>query len=290
MKPSDLVLAVPVMMIWGGNFVAVRIGVLEMPPIFFVSLRFACVFLLLVPFVSWPRGRLRDLVVLSFFLGTLHFALTFTASRYIEAGTMAIVSQLQAVFAALLARLWFNERLKALGWTGMAIALAGIVLIAGEPAVGVGLWALPVAVLGYFGNALYQAHLKRVKSLAPNELNCWVSLLIVPQTLALSLALEHDQWEAIRDISWIGFGALFYQVIPMVMISYWVWYRLLYRYPLTRVAPFQMLMPVFGMLAGTLLLSEPLTTLKVIGGAATVIGVSMIVLRPEVTPKTTPGA
>jgi O-acetylserine/cysteine efflux transporter len=290
MKLSDLVLAVAVMMIWGGNFVAVRLGVLEMPPIFFVTLRFACVFLLMVPFVPWPRGRLRDLVILSFILGSLHFALTFTASRYIDAGTMAIVSQLQAVFAALLARLWFSERLKALGWTGMAIALAGIVLIAGEPAVSDGLWALPLAVLGYAGNALYQAHLKRIKSLSPNELNCWVSMLIVPQTLALSLALEHDHWEAIREISWIGIGALFYQVIPMVMISYWVWYRLLYRYPLTRVAPFQMLMPVFGMLAGTLLLNEPLTTLKVIGGAATVIGVSMIVLRPEVTPKTWPGA
>ena len=68
----------------------------------------------------------------------------------------------------------------------------------------------------------------------------------------------------------------------MVMISYWVWYRLLYRYPLTRVAPFQMLMPVFGMLAGTLLLNEPLTALKVMGGAATVLGVGLIVLRPVV--------
>ena len=280
MKPLDVVLAVAVMATWGLNFVAVRLGVLEIPPILFVTLRFACVFLLMVPFVPWPTGRLRDLAMLSFLLGALHYALIFTGARYIEAGTMAIVSQLQAVFSALLARLYFGERLSTIGWAGMVIAVAGVALISGEPAVGEHLWALPLPILGYAGVALYQAYLKRIGSLSPNELNCWVSLLIVPQTLAISLALERGHWAAIRDVTWMGAGALFYQVVPMVMISYWVWYRLLYLYPLMRVAPFQMLMPLFGMLAGALMLSEPLTVQKIVGGAATVIGVALVVLRP----------
>jgi O-acetylserine/cysteine efflux transporter len=280
MKPADMVLAILVMAIWGLNFVAVRLGVLEMPPILFVTLRFACVFLILVPFVRWPRNRLRDLAILSFLLGSLHYTLVFSGARYIEAGTMAIVSQLQAIFSALLARLWLHERLGALGWAGIAIAFAGVVLISGEPAVMAQLWALPLPILGYAAVALYQAYLKRMEKLSPTEINCWVSLLIVPLTLTMSLVLENNQWAALREITWTGVAALFYQVVPMVLISFWLWYRLIYLYPLSRVAPFQMLMPLFGMLAGALIMSEPLTAQKVAGGAVTIIGVALVALHP----------
>ncbi|TXL73569.1 EamA family transporter [Vineibacter terrae] len=280
MRPSDVALALVVMAIWGLNFVAVRVGVQEIPPILFVTLRFACAFLLMVPFVPWPKGRLRDLLVLSFMLGSLHFTTMFTGARYLEAGTMAVVSQLQAVFSALLARLWFGERLGAVGWAGMAIAFGGVLLIAGEPAVGDHLWALVLPVLGCAFFALYHAHVKRIGTLSANVLNCWVSLLIVPQTLVLSLVLESGQMAALRAVTWSGVAALLYQVVPMVIVSYWAWYRLLYRYPLTRVAPFQMLVPLFGVLAGALMLGEPLTLQKIAGGAVTIVGVALVVLRP----------
>ncbi len=280
MKTSDIALALVVMAIWGLNFVAVKIGVQEIPPVLFVTLRFAFAFLLMVPFVPWPKGRWRELLVLSFVLGSLHFTTMFTASRYLEAGTMAVVTQLQAVFSALLGRLWFGERLGTLGWIGMAIAFGGVLLIAGEPSVGDRLWALGLPVLGCAFFALYHARVKRIGNLSANVLNCWVSLLIVPQTLAISLAMEQGQVQAMLGLSWNGVAALLYQVVPMVIISYWAWYRLLYRYPLTRVAPFQMLVPLFGVLAGALVLGEPLTVQKIAGGAVTVVGVALVVLRP----------
>ena len=280
MKTSDVALALVVMAIWGLNFVAVKIGVQEIPPVLFVTLRFAFAFLLMVPFVPWPKGRWRDLLVLSFVLGSLHFTTMFTASRYLEAGTMAVVTQLQAVFSALLGRLWFGERLGTLGWIGMTIAFGGVLLIAGEPSVGDRLWALGLPVLGCAFFALYHARVKRIGNLSANVLNCWVSLLIVPQTLAISLAMEQGQAQAMLGLSWNGVAALLYQVVPMVIISYWAWYRLLYRYPLTRVAPFQMLVPLFGVLAGALVLGEPLTVQKIAGGAVTVVGVALVVLRP----------
>jgi len=280
MKPADIALALVVMAIWGLNFVAVKVGVQEIPPVLFVTLRFAFAFLLLVPFVPWPKDRWRDLLVLSFILGSLHFTTMFTASRYLEAGTMAVVTQLQAVFSALMARLWFGERLGTIGWIGMAIAFGGVLLIAGEPSVGDRLWALGLPVLGCAFFALYHARVKRIGTLPANVLNCWVSLLIVPQTLAISLVLEQGQAQALLGISWNGVAALLYQVVPMVIISYWVWYGLLYRYPLTRVAPFQMLVPLFGVLAGALMLGEPLTVQKIAGGAVTIVGVALVVLRP----------
>lgn len=280
MRPSDVALALVVMVIWGLNFVAIRLGVQDIPPILFVTLRFAFAFVLMVPFVRWPRGQFRELALLAFILGALHFTTMFTAARYLEASTMAVMSQLQAVFSALLARLWFAERLGGIGWAGMAIAFAGVVLIAGEPRLGEQPWALGLPVVGCAVFAFYHARVKRIGTLSPHVLNCWVSLLIVPQTLAISLVLEQGHWAAIRDVTWIGVASLAYQIGPMVLISYWAWYRLLYRYPLTRVAPFQMLVPLFGVLSGALILGEPLSLQKVAGGAVVIVGVALVVLRP----------
>lgn len=281
MAPVDSALAILVMAIWGLNFVAVRLGVQEIPPVLFVTMRFALAFLVMVPFVRWPKGRLRDLGILSFILGTLHFTMVFIGARYLDASALAIVSQLQAVFAAILGWALFGERLGAVGWSGLGVALVGEILISGEPVLGAHPWGIVFPIVGYAAMAFYQAQLKQIKPLSPGELNCWVSFLVVPQTLALSWILEADQWGVIRHMTLLGAGALAYQVGPMVIISYWLWYRLLSRYPLTRVAPFQMLMPLFGMVAGAVLLGEQMTARRMIGGVAAIVGVAMVVLRPQ---------
>jgi O-acetylserine/cysteine efflux transporter len=281
MSRLDSALAILVMAIWGLNFVVVRLGVQEIPPVLFVAMRFAFAFLVMVPFVRWPKGRLRDLVILSFILGTLHFTMVFIGARYLDASALAIVSQLQAVFAAILGWSLFRERLGVVGWSGMAVALVGEVLISGEPVLGAHPWVIVFPIVGYAAMAFYQAHLKQIEPLSPGELNCWVSLLVVPQTLALSWILEADQWEIIQHMTWLGAGALAYQVGPMVVISYWLWYRLLHRNPLTRVAPFQLLMPLFGMIAGAVVLGEQMTWQRIMGGVAAIVGVAMMVLRPQ---------
>jgi O-acetylserine/cysteine efflux transporter len=155
MSRLDSALAILVMAIWGLNFVVVRLGVQEIPPVLFVAMRFAFAFLVMVPFVRWPKGRLRDLVILSFILGTLHFTMVFIGARYLDASALAIVSQLQAVFAAILGWSLFRERLGVVGWSGMAVALVGEVLISGEPVLGAHPWVIVFPIVGYAAMAFY---------------------------------------------------------------------------------------------------------------------------------------
>ncbi len=279
MKPADLAIALGIMLMWGLNFVMAKIGLEHWPPIFFVMLRFAMVAALLLPFVRLPKAHLARLVLLSVVLGSLHFPLMFTAMSHLDAGTAAVVVQLQVPFAALLGHFIYKDRL---GWrsiVGMALAFGGVLLITGEPRLSGQLFAVGLVVIAAFMFAVANIQMKALGDLDGNTINAWTGLFAAPQLLAISLLLEHGQIEALQSVTWPALGALFYQVVIMVIISYALWYRLLRKYSVAQVMPLTLLLPILGVLSGVLLLGEPMTWQKALGGLLTVIGVGVIVVR-----------
>jgi O-acetylserine/cysteine efflux transporter len=278
-KPVDLAIALAVLLMWGLNFVFAKIGLQHWPPVFFVALRFACVAALLLPFVRLPRGRLLQIGALSVVLGTLHFPLMFTAMSRIDAGTAAVVVQLQVPFAALLGHFVYKDRL---GWrsiVGMALAFAGVLLIAGEPRLAGQEIAVVLVVFAAFMFAIANVQMKALGDVDGNTLNAWIAVFATPQLLVISLLVESGQVEAVRQVTWEAVAALFYQVVVMVIISYALWYRLLRKYSVGQVMPLTLLLPIVGVLSGVILLGEPMTWQKIVGGLLTVMGVGVIVVR-----------
>jgi O-acetylserine/cysteine efflux transporter len=133
MRPPHVALFVAIMAIWGLNFVVGKIGLQQLPPLLMMTLRWALVAIMLVPFVGRPKGHWREVMLVSVTLGFVHFALMFTGLQHVDASTAAIAIQLQVPFAALLSAVIFKD---AIGWRralGLAIAFLGVALIAGEP-------------------------------------------------------------------------------------------------------------------------------------------------------------
>lgn len=279
MKPADLAIALGIMLMWGMNFVMAKIGLQHWPPIFFVMLRFALVAALLLPFVRLPRDRLLQILALSVVLGTLHFPLMFVAMSHLDAGTAAVLVQLQVPFAALLAHFVFKDRL---GWrsiVGMALAFAGVLLITGEPRMAGQLFAVFLVIVAAFMFAIANMQMKKLGDIDGNTLNAGIALFAAPQLLAISLVLETGHLEALQTATWSALGALFYQVVVMVIISYALWYKLLHKYSVSQVMPLTLLLPILGVLSGVLLLGEPMSWQKGVGGLLTVLGVGVIVIR-----------
>ena len=289
MGPRHAAALVLVTAIWGVNIVAIKIGLADLPPITFVALRFAAAALVLLPFVRLQRRHFRPVLAISFTLGTLHFPLSFIGLDGVDASTAAIAVQLQVPFAALLAAILFKE---SLGWrriTGMAIAFAGVVVIAGEPRLADNLLALATVVVAACIWSFARAQIKllgdEVDVLA---LNAWVALLAVPQLALISWLLEDGQVEAVHNASWATWASLAYQAVIVIVLGYGVWYSMMRRFPLNQVMPFTLLVPFFGVAAGVVLMGDTLTLQMLLGGAATIVGVAIIVLRrPRVIAPTT---
>ena len=279
MKPIDLLLTLLVAVTWGLNFVIAKLGVAEMPPIFLVTLRFALVAALLVPFVRFPRGRFVPLLVLAMTLGTLHFSLMFSALNSIDASVAAVAIQTQVPFAAILSAILFKAPP---GWRrvlGMVVAIGGVALLAGAPTGGSELWAIGVVVLAAMVWAVANVQMTRLGGLDGFTINGWMAMFAVPMQLAASLALEDGQWEALTGISWTVIGVIVYQAVMVVILAYGIWYRMLGRYGVNQMMAFTLLVPVFGVISGVALLGEPFSLALVVGALLTITGVGIIVLR-----------
>jgi len=269
-----------VTVVWGFNFAVVKTGLSVMPPIAFVALRFAVVGVMLLPWLRWPQRRFPDLVLLSVILGVVHFSLMFTGMRGLDVATASIAIQLQVPFAAILAAIFFKETLHWRRLTGMAIAFAGVVLIAGEPRLAGNLVPLFLVIAAACTWASATIQIKRIgDDVDVLALNGWVALLAAPQLALLSWATENGQLAAIAAADWRLWASVAFQALLVTIFGYSVWYRLMRRFSVNQVMPFTLLVPVFGVLSGVIFFDDQLTLLMIIGGLCTIVGVAIIVIR-----------
>jgi O-acetylserine/cysteine efflux transporter len=269
-----------VTVIWGFNFAVVKTGLNLMPAIAFVSLRFAVVGLLLLPWLKWPGRRTGDLVALSVLLGVIHFSLMFTGMRGLDVATASIAIQLQVPFAAILAAIFFNEKLHWRRLTGMAIAFAGVVLIAGEPRLAGNLVPLFLVIAAACTWAGANIQIKRIgDDVDVLSLNGWVALLAAPQLALLSWAVEDGQFAAIAASDWRLWASIAFQALLVTIFGYAVWYQMMRRFSVNQVMPFTLLVPLFGVLSGVIFFDDQLTVLMLIGGLCTILGVAIITIR-----------
>jgi O-acetylserine/cysteine efflux transporter len=264
---------------WGLNFVAAKWGYADFEPMLLLALRFLFVGLILLPFCTYPRGKMLHILGLSFVLGTVHFGLMFTGIKEVDAGVAAIAIQTQVPFAALLAALLFKDYL---GWRralGMILAFSGMVLIAGEPRMETSLVSLGMVILASMVWAVSTVQVKLMGEAPPFSVLAWSSLFAAPQLFVLSLLLEDDQWGQITNAAWYGWGAVVYMTLVVSVFGYGVWYTTLRQYDVNQVMPITLLVPLSGLASGAWILGETMTWLMWLGAALTLVGVAIIILR-----------
>ena len=279
MKPVDLLRALAVMAIWGFNFAVSKVTLEQLQPLTAMALRFTLVAVVLLPFVKLPRGKLRQLFGYSVVMGGLHFPLVFTGVKGVDASIASLAIQTQVPFASLLAAVFLKD---ALGWrraAGMAVAFLGVVVIAGEPRASANLFSLGLVVAAAFCFAFSNIQLKWMGGIDPFTLNAYMALFAVPQLVVLSLLLETGQVEQIMNADWLGWACIGYMGLISTILAYWFWTPLVARYPVNQTMPFLLLVPVFGVGSGVLVLGEPLTWHLFAGGALTLAGVAVVILR-----------
>lgn len=278
-RPLHLALFIGLMVVWSFSFVVAKWGLEEVPPLLFVTLRFLVVAAVLLPFVPRPHGHWRQILGISFTLGFLHFALMFTGLLYVPASTVVLIIQLQVPFAALLAAVFLGDRL---GWRralGMVLSLLGVAVVLGVPDLEAPWWAELLVVASSFCWAFSTVQIKGLGQIHGGTLNAWIALFAVPQLFVGSLLLEEGQWAALQAISWRGVIAVVYQSLVVVVLGYGLWYRLLRLYDVNQTMPFTLLILPLSVLFAGLFLGEPLTWTLALGGAMTIVGVGIIVLR-----------
>ena len=223
--------------------------------------------------------KLLPLALYGLVMGGIHFSLMFTALVTIDAATASILSQLCVPFATLLAAFVFKDRP---GWrrlSGMAIAFAGVAVIVGEPRFEGGLAPVLMVIGAAFAWGLGAVQAKAIGDIDPYTLNAYMALFAIPPLVVLSLFLETGQIQTLISASAVGWSAILYQSFAVVIFGYGIWYRLLRRNPISLTMPFMLLVPLIGVISAVLFLDEAMSVRLVLGGALTVLGVAIIIVR-----------
>jgi len=279
MPLKDWLAAVVVIGAWGVNFVMIKLGLSEVPPLLLGALRFIFVAFPAILFVKRPQLPWRVVVLYGLTISLGQFIFLFTAmSVGMPAGVASVVLQAQAFFTVLIAALLLGEGVRGHNLLGMAAAVVGLVLIQqgaelGSLSVLGFLLTLVAALCWATGNIV----VKRAGQVNMLSLVVWGALIPPLPFLALSWMLEGPQ--AIRaslsGITYVGISSVAYLSLVATVIGYVLWGRLLMRHPASKVAPLSLAVPVLGLVAAALLLGEHMTLVQWAGSLIVLLGLAI---------------
>ncbi|MHA1153183.1 MAG: DMT family transporter [Alphaproteobacteria bacterium] len=279
LRPLDVLMGLAVPLVWGMGVVFSKAAIEHFPPILLMALRFTVTALVLVWFVKPPWRVMGQLVAIAFISAAVQYSLTFNGLRGVDASTAVLVLQVEVPFLVLLGATLLHERVDARKWLGIAISLAGVGLIAGEPRLDQAWGSLALLVGGAFSWALGQVMVRRLGEIGGLTMIAWVAVFAAPQLFVFSLVFERDHLAAIASADWVVWSTVVYLGLVMTALGYSLWYSLIGRHPVSRVGPFLLLMPIFSVLGGMILLGETLTPMIALGGIIVITGVAVIMVR-----------
>ncbi|MFF0867770.1 EamA family transporter [Nonomuraea sp. NPDC003560] len=279
MSPRHLALAVGLAAVWGFNFVVMQVGLKHFPPLLYAGIRFTLAAFPALLLAGRPGVPWRWVAGVAATLGVGQFGLLLVGMRAgMPAGLTSLVLQMQALFTVLFAVTLLGERLTARRVLGLAVAFGGLALVAFDFGVSgpLGAFALCVAAAAAWG----LGNVVQRRAAPPDSLRfmVWVSAFSAPPLLLLSLLVEGPPVLTAPAEGWLS---LAYVAFVSTLGGFGVWGWLLRRYDASTVAPYTLLVPVFGMSSAALVAGEPLSWTELLAAALIVAGVLYAGTRPR---------
>ena len=289
MSRRDNVLAALVATLWGLNFLAIDLGMGDVPPLVFLALRFVAVVLPAVFLVPRPQVSWRVLAAVGLFMSVGQFGFLYVAMGVgLPPGIAALVLQAQVVFTIVIAAGVLRERPTVTQGIGVGLGVVGLLVVAlgrgGDvPLVGLGLCLMGALSWG-IGNVVSRA----AKVPGGLSLTVWSGLVVPVPVMALALVVDGPTavLEGLAAVDGAAVLATLYTACIASLLGYGIFNTLLARNPSAAVVPWVLLAPVVAMTAAWALLGDVPTAGEAGGGLLLVLGV-LVALRP---PRRAPGS
>lgn len=287
MKRKDFILALLVVIVWGANFTVIKLGLGGVPPMLLVTLRFTLVAFPAIFFIKPPKVPMKDILLYGFTVGVGQFGCLFYAMHIgMPAGLASIIVQLQAFFSPILGYLLLKETFKPKQLVGFIIGALGLFVIGiasstnGISSIPMGALLLTIGapIFWSISNIIASSASKKAKHKGEDldmlSLVVWGSLVPPIPSLILALMMDSPQTliNSISNLNMMSIFAIFYIAFGSTLFGYGFWSILISKYPLNKISPLSLLVPITGLLTARIVLSEKLSMLQWIGIFIIIIG------------------
>ncbi|HEX4333366.1 MAG TPA: DMT family transporter [Usitatibacter sp.] len=284
MRPQDLARLVALAAMWGASYLFMRYAVPQFGPATLIELRVLIAGLTLTAWLALMRGSVgwRMHWPAYLFVGAVGLALPFVliaqALTVIDASTAAILNALSPLFASITAALWIRDPLTPTKVSGIALCLAGTVVLVGwTPApmsarelVGASFSVLATAIYGY------TIVFTKVKLKGASPLGTAAGTLVMAAAALAFVAPFSPPPHGLANIPAMSWLAMLGLALVSTTVAFIFYYRLIADVGPVKAITVTLLVPIFGMAWGILFLGEPLTPGRIAGCVIILLGCSLI--------------
>jgi drug/metabolite transporter (DMT)-like permease len=269
---------------WGGSFIASKVGLEGLYPVELATIRFAIAAPLLLAITLLLEGRKalridrRDLwvlVIMALTGVTLQYIVQFVAMTYTTVTNTALLINMGTFFVIIPSALFYKEKLTADNYLGIAIAFLGAALVAtrgnlaftpnligdGLVLICAAMWAIYILI----GNRLAGKY----SVLA--QLN-YIFLIGFIGLIPAYLVTPHHSLGEISTLTW---ECLLYLALICSIVAYFIFNDSIIGLGPSKTAIYQYLEPFFAIVLAVVLLSEPLTIIIAAGAVFIILGIAM---------------
>lgn len=266
MKTRDLMISLALMVLWGLNFSAIKLGADQTNPILLTAMRFSLAIFPAIFFVRKPNVATRYLLAYGITFGAgIWGMMVWSINLGVSAGMAGLLMDMSLISSLLLGYWVFREKITANKKVGAMLAVLGLVACLLLEDGSVPLRGLPLTIIAAFSWSLMGVIVKKSNTTQVFAFSVW-GMLFAPIPL-LVLAYVFYGAQPFYDLpsqlnSEVWFSVLF-QAYPTTLLGYWIWNKLTLKYPLSTMAPFTLLTPIFGLIGSMMFFDESISTLKV---------------------------
>ena len=282
MKIKDIFIALLVPIILGFGFVIAKPAMEYFPTYLLMGMRFSIPALILVWWFPLPRGLYFDLFKVSLIGSTLQYGLTYTGLNIIDASSAVLLVQLEVPFGIIIAFFLLKEIPTIKNIIGLIIAFIGVFILTGAPnlegkSIGV-LLVLSGAFTWALGAVLAKPLSKKIGAFA---LMTWLCVFSGPMLLFVSLIINGNPIPYFVSANLNSWLTVLFLGFIMQPIGYAAWYYVLKKYPVNKVMPVLLILPVTGLITSILLLGEDPPKQVFLGGLVIIFGVALILFAKK---------
>jgi O-acetylserine/cysteine efflux transporter len=277
MKTRDIFIALLVPMVLGFGFVIAKPAMQYFPPYLLMGMRFTIPALILVWWFPLPKGLYFDLFKVSLIGSALQYGLTYSGLNIIDASSAVLLIQLEVPFGIIIAFFLLKEIPTIKNIVGLAIAFIGVFILTGAPNLEGKYVGVLLTLAGAFTWALGAVMAKPLsKKIGAFALMTWLCVFSGPMLLIVSLVFDGNPMAYILSANINSWLTVIFLGFFMQPVGYAAWYYVLSRYPVNKVMPVLLILPVTGLITSVFLLGENPPKQVFFGGLVIIFGVGMI--------------
>ncbi len=276
-------------LIWGSTWIGIKIGLGEAPPLYSAALRFVVAVTLLLIIVLVKRYRFprsfRSFVKLGYpgiYMYGISYALVYLAEQHIDSSLMAVLFASFPFFVAVLSMVRLKqEKPRRIGWVGMMVGFAGVVLISVEQwqASEDLFWGTMLGIGGVYA-AAHGLVVHTKKFTRENIVVAVCVQMICGGVLLFIAAIVFEDISAFQ-INVVSVGSVLYLAVFGSVIAFLGYYWLLRRTTAVIVSLIAFVTPLVAITIGVLLFDESVTPLIGIGTLMILSGIVAVIKKPE---------